>query len=397
METIILIPDSFKGTLTSRQVCEAMERAVLRRKPRARVISIPVADGGEGTVEAFLTAMGGERVECTVCGPHFAPMTAFYGLLPDSTAVIEMAACAGLPLAGKKKNPERTTTYGVGQLIMDALDKGARKFLIGLGGSATNDGGCGCAAACGVRFYESHGSSFVPSGRNLNEIEKIAMTYADPRLKECTFTVLCDIDNPLCGPTGAAAVFGPQKGADEEMVGRLDMGLRHLARRWLEDLGKDLLFLPGGGAAGGMGAGMAAFFGGTLRPGIDLLLDTVGFDDLAKDASLVFTGEGKLDGQTARGKAICGIARRAKGLGLPVIALVGGSEGELAALHSEGLTAVFSINRPHTGLYMPRMIWKEMYDFSPDSVLLVLSNEAYDPDEYIRDYDAFVSEVNAHA
>ena len=322
-----------------------MERAVLRRKPRARVISIPVADGGEGTVEAFLTAMGGERVECTVCGPHFAPMTAFYGLLPDGTAVIEMAACAGLPLAGKKKNPERTTTYGVGQLIMDALDKGARKFLIGLGGSATNDGGCGCAAACGVRFYESHGSSFVPSGRNLNEIEKIDMTYTDPRLKECTFTVLCDIDNPLCGPTGSAAVFGPQKGADEEMVGRLDMGLRHLARRWLEDLGKDLLFLPGGGAAGGMGAGMAAFFGGTLRPGIDLLLDTVGFDDLAKEASLVFTGEGKLDGQTARGKAICGIARRAKGLGLPVIALVGGSEGELAALHSEGLTAVFSINR----------------------------------------------------
>ena len=372
METIILIPDSFKGTLSSRQVCEAMEHAVLRRKPRARVISIPVADGGEGTVEAFLTAMGGERVECTVCGPHFAPMTAFYGLLPDGTAVIEMAACAGLPLAGKKKNPERTTTYGVGQLIMDALDKGARKFLIGLGGSATNDGGCGCAAACGVRFYESHGSSFVPSGRNLNEIEKIDMTYADPRLKECTFTVLCDIDNPLCGPTGAAAVFGPQKGADEEMVGRLDMGLRHLARRWLEDLGKDLLFLPGGGAAGGMGAGMAAFFGGTLRPGIDLLLDTVGFDDLAKDASLVFTGEGKLDGQTARGKAICGIARRAKGLGLPVIALVGGSEGELAALHSEGLTAVFSINRLPQSLEESGPHAAENLEHTMDNVLRLL-------------------------
>ena len=345
MEQIILIPDSFKGTLSARQVCLVMEQAILARRPGAQVRSIPVADGGEGTVEAFLTALGGKKVTATVCGPHFAPMEASYGILPDGTAVIEMAACAGLPLVGKKKNPERATTYGVGQLICDALDKGARKFFIGLGGSATNDGGCGCAAACGVRFYESHGSSFVPSGRNLTDIEKIDMSFADPRLKECSFTVLCDIDNPLCGPTGAAAVFGPQKGADEEMVSRLDMGLRHLARRWLEDLGQDLLFLPGGGAAGGMGAGMAAFFSGRLMPGIDLLLDTVGFDDLAKDASLIFTGEGKLDGQTLRGKAVCGVAKRAKALGVPVIALVGGSEGDLRPLYDAGVTAVFSINR----------------------------------------------------
>ena len=345
MSTVILIPDSFKGTLSSREVCAVMEQAVLRRLPGATVHALPVADGGEGTVEAFLTALGGEKVTAKVCGPHFAPMEASYGLLPDGTAVIEMAACAGLPLVGKKKNPERATTYGVGELILHALDRGARKFLMGLGGSATNDGGCGCAAACGVRFYEKNGSSFVPSGRNLTDIEKIDMTFADPRLKECSFTVLCDIDNPLCGPTGAAAVFGPQKGADEAMVTRLDMGLRHLARRWLEDLGKDLLFLPGGGAAGGMGAGMAAFFGGTLKPGIDTLLDAVGFDGLARNAHLILTGEGKLDGQTARGKAVCGIAKRAKALGVPVIALVGGSEGDLAPLHEVGLTAVFSINR----------------------------------------------------
>jgi len=345
METILLIPDSFKGTLSSTQVCATMARAILRHRPEAKVVSIPVADGGEGTVDAFLTALGGKRVECTVCGPHFAPMTAVYGLLPDGAAVIEMAACAGLPLVGTKKNPERTTTYGVGQLICDALDKGARKFYIGLGGSATNDGGCGCAAACGVRFYESHGSSFVPSGRNLHEIEKIDMAYADPRLKECTFTVLCDIQNPLCGEHGAAAVFGPQKGADWEMVQRLDAGLRHLAKRWKEDLGLDLLTLAGGGAAGGMGAGMAAFFGGELRPGIDLLLDAVGFDGLAKDASLAFTGEGKLDGQTLWGKAIAGIARRTKVHDLPLIAVVGGSEGDLTTLYESGVTAVFSINR----------------------------------------------------
>ncbi len=345
MSTFLLIPDSFKGTLSAHQVCAVMEQAIVRRVPGAKTISLPVADGGEGTVEAFLTALGGETVTARVCGPHFAPMEASYGLLPDGTAVIEMAACAGLPLVGSKKNPERATTYGVGELILHALDKGARKFLMGLGGSATNDGGCGCAAACGVRFYEKNGSSFVPSGRNLTDIEKIDMTYIDPRLKECTFTVLCDIDNPLCGPEGAAAVFAPQKGADPEMVTRLDMGLRHLARRWLEDLGQDLLFLPGGGAAGGMGAGMAAFFGGRLMPGIDTLLEAVGFDGLAKDADLILTGEGKLDGQTIRGKAVCGVAKRAKALGVPVIALVGGSEGDLAPLYDLGLTAAFSINR----------------------------------------------------
>ena len=345
MKNILLIPDSFKGTLSARQVCETMTRAIKNRLSGATVRSIPVADGGEGTVDAFLTALGGEKVICKVCGPNFAPIDSFYGLLPDGTAVIEMAACAGLPLVGAKKNPERTTTYGVGQLILDALDKGARKFLIGLGGSATNDGGCGCAAACGVRFFEANGSSFVPSGRNLTDIMAIDRKEADPRLKDCTFTVLCDIDNPLCGETGAAAIFGPQKGADEAMVKRLDEGLRHLAYLWKRDLGCDVLNLPGGGAAGGMGAGMAAFFGGQLRPGIDLLLDTVGFDALAKEAHLIFTGEGCLDGQTLRGKAVAGVAKRAKALGVPVIAVVGGSKGDLAPLYEQGLTAAFSINR----------------------------------------------------
>ena len=372
MHNILLIPDSFKGTLSSRQVCETMARAIEKRLPRATVRAIPVADGGEGTVEAFLTALGGEKVEATVCGPLFAPMKSFYGLLPDGTAVIEMAACAGLPLAGSKKNPERTTTYGVGQLIVDALDKGARNFLVGLGGSATNDGGCGCASACGVRFFEANGSSFVPSGRNLTDIMAIDMKEADPRLKECTFTVLCDIDNPLCGETGAAAVFGPQKGADEAMIKRLDEGLRHLAWLWKRDLGCDLLNLPGGGAAGGMGAGMAAFFGGTLRPGIDLLLDAVGFDTLAKDADLIFTGEGCLDGQTLRGKAVAGVARRAKALSLPVVAVVGGSKGDLASLYDQGLTAAFSINRLPQPLEESAPHTSENLEYTMDNILRLL-------------------------
>ena len=345
MYTVVLIPDSFKGTLSSRQVCRVMEQAILRRAPGVRVLSLPVADGGEGTVEAFLTALGGQRVEAAAAGPLGLAHTGFYGLLPGGTAVVEMAACAGLPLAGPDNDPEKTTTFGVGQLFLDALDKGARHFLVGLGGSATNDGGCGCAAACGARFYTAGGEAFVPTGGTLKDIARMDLSGMDWRLRDCTFTVLCDIDNPLCGENGAAAVFAPQKGADGAMVQRLDRGLGHLAELWRRDLGLDLRELPGGGAAGGMGAGMAAFFGGVLRPGIDLLLDAVDFDRLAKDADLIFTGEGCLDGQTLRGKAVSGVARRAKALGVPVVAVVGGSRGCLDALYDLGLTAAFSINR----------------------------------------------------
>ena len=345
MYTVVLIPDSFKGTLSSRQVCRVMEQAILRRAPGVRVLSLPVADGGEGTVEAFLTALGGQRVEAAAAGPLGLAHTGFYGLLPGGTAVVEMAACAGLPLAGPDNDPEKATTFGVGQLFLDALDKGARHFLVGLGGSATNDGGCGCAAAGGARFYTAGGEAFVPTGGTLKDIAHMDLSGMDRRLRDCTFTVLCDIDNPLCGENGAAAVFAPQKGADGAMVQRLDRGLGHLAELWRRDLGLDLRELPGGGAAGGMGAGMAAFFGGVLRPGIDLLLDAVGFDRLAKDADLIFTGEGCLDGQTLRGKAVSGVARRAKALGVPVVAVVGGSRGCLDDLYDLGLTAAFSINR----------------------------------------------------
>lgn len=358
MKTVVLAPDSFKGTLSAREVCQWMERGLARGAPGCRTVWLPVADGGEGTVEALLLSCGGQRRTAAVHGPFGEPMESVYGMLPDGTAVIEMAACAGLPLTGPRRDPEKTTTFGVGELFLHAARHGARRFLVGLGGSATNDGGCGAAAACGAIFRSSGGESFVPTGGTLGEIASIDLTRMDPILHNKPFTVLCDIDNPLCGETGAAAVFGPQKGADEAMVDRLDAGLRHLARVWARDVGKDLLLLPGGGAAGGMGAGMAAFFGGELAPGIDRVLDAARFEEQAKNAALILTGEGCLDGQSLRGKAVSGVAKRGKALGVPVVALCGGVQGALDGLYDLGLTAAFSINRlpqplsesaPHSG------------------------------------------------
>lgn len=372
MKTVLLVPDSFKGTLSALEACRAMEKALHSRRPDWRVISLPAADGGEGTVDCFLTALGGRRISRTVSGPFGRPVEGFFGLLPGGRAVIEMAACAGLPLAGGDKDPSRTTTYGVGELMLQSLDQGAESLLVGLGGSATNDGGCGAAAACGVRFLDKAGKPFLPTGGTLERIAAIDPSGLDVRLKNCRVTALCDVDNPLCGPRGAAAVFGPQKGAGPEMVARLDSGLLHLAELWKRDLGADLLDLPGGGAAGGMGAGMAAFFGGTLQSGIDALLDAAGFDRLAREAQWIFTGEGRLDGQTLGGKTILGVARRAKALGTPVAALVGGSQGDLTPLYDQGVTAVFSINRLPQPLSESGPMAAENLTFTMENVLRLL-------------------------
>ncbi|MGN0993782.1 MAG: glycerate kinase [Butyricicoccus sp.] len=344
MKKYILIPDSFKGTLSSAQICAALAGELRAAQPGAEIISIPVADGGEGTVDALLSAVGGERVRAACHGPFGEELEGFYGLLPDGAAVIEMAAAAGLPLVSGRLQPDRTTTYGVGELIAAALARGARRIVLGLGGSATNDGGCGAAAALGVRFLRVDGSPFVPTGGTLGEIAHISMDGVDPALREAQIAVMCDIDNPLCGPAGASAVFGPQKGADEPMVARLDDGLRHLAEVIRTDLGMDVLDLPGGGAAGGMGAGAVAFLGGRLQMGIETVLDLTHFDTRAADADLIFTGEGRLDSQSLRGKVVVGVARRAKRLGVPVIAFVGASERELAAVYEEGVAGVFPIN-----------------------------------------------------
>ena len=346
MGPILLVPDSFKGSLSSRQVCEIMERQLAGYFPSVPIVAFPVADGGEGSVDAFLAAAGGQRVTKTVTGPFGQPVEAFYGILPDGrTAVVEMAACAGLPLAEGQLDPERATTYGVGELILAAKAAGRTKVILGLGGSCTNDGGAGAAAALGAVFHREDGTSFVPTGGTLQEIASLDCAPLAEALAGVELVAMCDIDNPLYGENGAAYVFAPQKGADDPMVERLDQGLRHLGQVAGRCLGRDLSQMPGAGAAGGLGFGMAAFCGARLRMGIDVVLDTLGFDKRLPSADLVFTGEGKIDFQSLRGKVVSGVCGRAKRAGVPVIAVVGQIGSGFEPMYDQGLSAVFSVNR----------------------------------------------------
>ena len=346
MHKYVLIPDSFKGTMSSEEVCSIMEKAIRQNDPGAEILSIPVADGGEGSVAAFLKAMGGEKVIVTVKGPYFQDMEAFYGVMEQGrTAVIEMAACAGLPLVEEHPDPRETTTYGVGQLIEDAIRRGCRKIILGLGGSCTNDAGTGAAAALGIVFADSHGNSFIPTGGTLKEIARIDTSRLHPSLKEIELITMCDIDNPLFGEKGAAYVFAPQKGASPEIVKELDDGLRHLDQIFQQDLKRSLAEIKGAGAAGGMGCGMVAFFGSTLQMGIETVLDTVGFDELIKDADYVFSGEGRIDTQSIRGKVVIGIAKRTKKAKVPLIAFVGDIGDGIEEAYEKGVSGIFSINR----------------------------------------------------
>ena len=346
MKRYLAVPDSFKGTLTSGQICDILADCVQRCDPSAQLRAIPVADGGEGTVAAFLAALGGEKIAIPVAGPYFEECFAFYGILQGSprTAVIEMAACAGLPLVEGREDPLQTTTYGVGQLIADALARGCEKILLGLGGSCTNDGGAGAAAALGVRFLDDKGVSFIPVGSTLGQIAAIDRSGLDPRLAAAEKVAICDIDNPFYGPSGAAAVFAPQKGASPDQVTQLDEGLCWLAKTILAETGRDLQQLPGAGAAGGMGGGVCALLDFRLQMGIDALLDAVHFDHLLRETDLVFTGEGRIDSQSLRGKVVVGVARRARAQGVPVIALVGEIGEGAEAAYAEGVSGIFSIN-----------------------------------------------------
>jgi glycerate kinase len=345
MKNVLLIPDSFKGTMSSEQICTIMEKAIKRHFPEAKVTGIPVADGGEGSVDAFLQAVGGEKKYLTVQGPFGKPMEAFYGIIKETTAIIEMAACAGLPLVGDDLHPDTTTTYGVGQLMIDAAKNGCTTIIVGLGGSSTNDAGCGAASACGVVFKDSEGNPFVPVGGSLDKVASIDTSTLDKCLEGITITTMCDIDNPFYGKTGAAYVFAPQKGADAAMVEILDKKMQSIAKIIERDCNLEVQALPGSGAAGGMGGGMAAFFKSQLQMGIETVLETVGFDNLLKDADLVLTGEGKIDGQSLRGKVVIGVSRRAKKASVPVIAVVGDIGDDVEGAYDEGVSAIFSINR----------------------------------------------------
>ncbi len=331
--------------MSSEKIISIMKERILAYHPDCEVVSIPVADGGEGSVDSFLAALGGKKITLPAKGPWNEDIEGFYGMLPDGTAVIEMAAAAGLPQVGDRKDPSKTTTYGVGQLILHAAKNGAKRLVIGLGGSATNDAGCGAAAACGVSFLDSSGKKFVPVGDTLDRIAHVDTSTLDEAVKALPITAMCDIDNPFYGPSGAAAVYGPQKGADPAMVEMLDGKMKKLSEVISRDLGVELQEIPGSGAAGGMGGGMRAFFSARLQMGIDTVLDVTDFGKLAAGADMIFTGEGKIDGQSLRGKVVIGVARRAKEMGIPVVAVVGDIGDNIEGAYENGVTGIFSTNR----------------------------------------------------
>ncbi|HJC66255.1 MAG TPA: glycerate kinase [Candidatus Enterocloster excrementigallinarum] len=370
----VLIPDSFKGTLSSAQICGILKEGVEKHFPGSETVSIPVADGGEGSVDAFIAAVGGTKEHVTVKNPYFEDMDSYFGLIDNGeTAVIEMASCAGLPLVENRRDPRKTTTYGVGQLIVAAARKGVKKIIVGLGGSSTNDGGCGAAAAAGVRFYDEAGEEFVPTGGTTGKIRRIDLSGYDPILRSVEIVTMCDIDNPMYGPTGASHIFGPQKGADENMVLELDQGIMNLSQVITETIGKDISQIPGTGAAGAMGAGMIAFFGSRLQMGIQTVLDTVKFDQLIADADYIFTGEGKLDSQSLRGKVVIGIAQRARTQNKPVIAVVGGAEdSQIGRAYEMGVSAVFPINRLPEDFSVSRYRSEDNLAYTVDNILRLM-------------------------
>lgn len=320
MFSVLIAPDSFKGTLTAAQVCDIAAKAFEDAIKGVNITKLPAADGGEGLCACFEDFARGKRIAAEVSGVFFEKMTAEYLMLENSTAVIETASCAGLTLAGENKNPEKATTLGVGELMLHAKKNGAKAILLGLGGSATNDCGIGMATALGWRFLDENGNSVKPCGKYLSAVKKIISPETPFGLP---VTAACDVENPLYGRNGAAYVFAPQKGADEAMVQRLDTGLQNVAQVIEKYTGKSVTDVKGSGAAGGMGAGALAFLNAELKKGIDIILDESGFDALAEQADLVVTGEGRLDFQSADGKVISGVAKRAKRLGKKVVAVCG--------------------------------------------------------------------------
>ena len=343
---IVIAPDSFKGNLTAKQVADAIEIGIKRVIPDAEIVKIPMADGGEGTVQALVDATDGEIITAEVSDPLGNQIKAEFGILGDSqkTAVIEMASASGLPLVPRdKRNPMLTTTYGTGELIRIALDKGCRKLIVGIGGSATVDGGAGMAQALGVKLLDKNSNEIPKGGGGLEHLDHIDVTSLDPRITETTTIVACDVDNPLVGPRGAPEVFGPQKGATPEMVKILDKFLDRYADIIKCDLGIDIKNIPGAGAAGGLGAGLMAFLGAQLRSGIDIVIDASGLEKHLKDTDIVITGEGKIDRQTIYGKTPIGVARTAKKYGIPVIAFAGNIGSDSHVVYDNGIDALMSI------------------------------------------------------
>ncbi|MBD3107166.1 glycerate kinase [Bacillus sp. AGMB 02131] len=341
---IVLAPDSFKESMASKEACEAMEKGIKKAAPDATCVHVPMADGGEGTMQSLVDATGGEIRSLQVTGPLGNPVMAQYGILGDGkTGIIEMSSASGIHLVpSEQRNPLITTTYGTGQLIKACLDYGVEKLLIGIGGSATNDGGAGVVQALGGKLLDQDGKELCFGGGELNKLHMIDLTEFDPRIKNVVVEVACDVNNPLCGEKGASHVFGPQKGATAEMVQRLDANLKHYAGIIYKQLGKDVINAPGAGAAGGLGAGLLVFLNGTLKRGIDLVIEYTRLEEIVKNGDMVWTGEGSIDFQTQFGKTPYGVATVAKKYNKPVIAFAGRVGEDIDVLY-EKIDAVFGI------------------------------------------------------
>lgn len=342
---VVVAPDKFRGSLSAAGAARAIARGVLAACPSARVDTVPMADGGEGTVDALVASTGGSLRAVEVTGPLGDPVRAVYGLLGDGrTAVMEMASASGLALVPRpRRDPAQATTRGTGELLLAAVDAGARRLIVGIGGSATNDGGAGFGQALGFRLLDREGRELPPGGGALAALDRIDGTGRDPRLDGVSVAVACDVENPLCGPRGASAVYGPQKGADPATVADLDRGLAHFAEVVARDLGLSIRDLPGAGAAGGLGGGLVAFASGRLEPGVALVMRTVELADRLAGADLCITGEGAIDGSSAFGKTAVGVARLARSLGCPTLALAGTLGRGAEAVLREGVDAMFSL------------------------------------------------------
>lgn len=340
---ILFAPDSFKGSLKSSQIIERLVIKARQQFKDCEILRVPIADGGEGTVEAIVSAANGEIRTLNVMGPLMGEVVAKYGVIGGDTVIIEMAEASGITLVDtEKRNPLNSTSYGTGQLIRHVLNEGYRKIIIGIGGSATNDGGIGAMQALGVKFLDSAGKEVGMTGRYLEEIADIDISGLDACISEAEITVMCDVDNPLTGEEGATFVYGPQKGAESDGLLRLENGMKNYARVIKEKLDVDISSVGGAGAAGGLGAALMVFLGARLKPGIETLLDLISFDELLKDVDLVVTGEGKLDSQSVHGKVPIGVARRCKKHSIPVIAIVGGMDKGTDPIYDYGIESVIS-------------------------------------------------------
>ncbi|ELY2672130.1 glycerate kinase [Cronobacter sakazakii] len=345
LKKIVIAPDSFKESLSAMDVAKAIEAGFREIYPQAHYVCVPMADGGEGTVEAMVAATGGQIITTPVTAPLGNKVDGFFGLLGDGeTAVVEMAAASGLHLVPTaQRDPRITTSYGTGELILAALERGVKAIIIGIGGSATNDGGAGMMQALGARFLDGEGRELVPGGAALARLERLDLSALDPRLAQVSVTAACDVDNPLCGEKGASAVFGPQKGATPAMVSELDAALRRFGEQLEAATGKAIISAPGAGAAGGMGTALLGMLNAELRPGIEIVIESLGLAQAVRDADLVITGEGRLDSQSIHGKTPVGVARVAKQFQRPVVAIAGSLTPDYQIVHEHGIDAAFSV------------------------------------------------------